>query len=190
MGKLDVDHREFSFVDYGSGKGRVLMLAAAYPFRRILGVEFSESLDRVARDNIATLGADAGRVETVVPRTRSTSTRRPGRSSSTSSTRSARRCWARCWSARAPGWRGIRGPPTSCSPARPSSRPLSTRPASSASTSTSSAGSRGASGRGGSGPRDELQRAARASFSAIRHSTILITSAAGNGFSTENWIVV
>jgi SAM-dependent methyltransferase len=66
MGKLKVDHREFSFVDYGSGKGRVLMLAAAYPFRRVLGVEFSESLDRVARDNIATLGPDAGRIETVV----------------------------------------------------------------------------------------------------------------------------
>jgi hypothetical protein len=66
MGKLQVDHREFAFVDYGSGKGRVLMLAAAYPFRRILGVEFSESLDRVAHENLATLGADAARIETVV----------------------------------------------------------------------------------------------------------------------------
>ena len=59
MGKLDVDHREFVFVDYGSGKGRVLMLAADYPFKRIVGVEFSPPLDRIARENIATLGADA-----------------------------------------------------------------------------------------------------------------------------------
>ncbi len=66
MNKLRVDHRDFTFVDYGSGKGRVLLLAAAYPFKRIIGVEFSESLDRIARTNIATLGADAERVETVV----------------------------------------------------------------------------------------------------------------------------
>lgn len=64
MSKLDVDHREFTFVDYGSGKGRVLMLAAELPFKRIVGVEFAESLDRIARRNIATLGADAARIET------------------------------------------------------------------------------------------------------------------------------
>jgi hypothetical protein len=66
MGKLDVDHAEFTFVDYGSGKGRVLLLAAAYPFKRILGVEFARSLDVVARENVATLGADAERIETFV----------------------------------------------------------------------------------------------------------------------------
>ncbi len=66
MGKLDIPHDEFVFVDYGSGKGRVLMLAAAYPFQRIIGVEFSPPLDRVARENIATLGEDAARIETVV----------------------------------------------------------------------------------------------------------------------------
>lgn len=66
MGKLHVDHETFTFVDYGSGKGRVLMLAAAYPFKRIIGVEFAGSLDRIARQNIATLGADATRIETVV----------------------------------------------------------------------------------------------------------------------------
>ena len=65
MKKLDVDHREFAFVDYGSGKGRVLMLAAEYPFKRIVGVEFSESLDRIARQNVAKAN-DAGRIETVV----------------------------------------------------------------------------------------------------------------------------
>jgi hypothetical protein len=66
MGKLQVDHADFTFVDYGSGKGRVLMLAAEFPFRRIVGVEFSEALDRVAHENIATLGDGARRVETVV----------------------------------------------------------------------------------------------------------------------------
>ena len=38
------------------GQGRVLMLAAEYPFKRIVGVEFSESLDRTARQNLTKLG--------------------------------------------------------------------------------------------------------------------------------------
>jgi SAM-dependent methyltransferase len=66
MARLDVDHSEFTFVDYGSGKGRVLLLAAEYPFKRIVGVEFSESLDRTARQNLTKLGANAARVTTHV----------------------------------------------------------------------------------------------------------------------------
>src|SRR5579863_10326499 len=31
------DFREFTFIDIGSGKGRALLMAADYPFRRILG---------------------------------------------------------------------------------------------------------------------------------------------------------
>lgn len=42
------------FLDYGSGKGRVLYQAARqYPFRRVIGVELSEELNAVARGNIA-----------------------------------------------------------------------------------------------------------------------------------------
>lgn len=66
LAKLDVDEREFVFVDYGSGKGRVLMLAAELPFKRVLGVEFSQSLDRIAQKNLATLGERRASVETVV----------------------------------------------------------------------------------------------------------------------------
>jgi SAM-dependent methyltransferase len=40
------------FVDFGCGKGRVLLLAACYPFARIVGVEFSEELCAIARTNI------------------------------------------------------------------------------------------------------------------------------------------
>ena len=38
LGSLDIDHRQFTFVDIGSGKGRVLMRASFYPYRRIIGV--------------------------------------------------------------------------------------------------------------------------------------------------------
>src|ERR1700680_3118745 len=39
------------FVDYGSGMGRVLLMAARYPFRRVIGVEISAVLNEIARKN-------------------------------------------------------------------------------------------------------------------------------------------
>jgi predicted RNA methylase len=45
--------QDFTFVDLGSGKGRVLLMAADYPFRKIIGVEFMPELDRAAQENIA-----------------------------------------------------------------------------------------------------------------------------------------
>ena len=41
-----------TFVDVGSGKGRVLLLAAQHPFTRVVGIEFSPSLCAQARRNI------------------------------------------------------------------------------------------------------------------------------------------
>ena len=41
------------FIDYGCGMGRAVVLAATYPFRRVIGVERSGSLSEIARDNIA-----------------------------------------------------------------------------------------------------------------------------------------
>ena len=40
------------FVDLGSGKGRVLLMASEYKFRRVIGVEFSSALCRIARSNV------------------------------------------------------------------------------------------------------------------------------------------
>jgi hypothetical protein len=40
------------FIDYGSGKGRVVYQAARYPFGRVIGVEIAEELNRMARANI------------------------------------------------------------------------------------------------------------------------------------------
>lgn len=44
---------DFIFLDYGSGKGRVLLLASDYDFRSIIGIEFSRELHLVAEKNIA-----------------------------------------------------------------------------------------------------------------------------------------
>jgi hypothetical protein len=40
------------FVDFGSGKGRILYQAARHPFARVIGVEISANLNEVARANI------------------------------------------------------------------------------------------------------------------------------------------
>jgi len=52
MGKLRVRFEDFIFVDFGSGKGRALLMAAGFPFKRIVGVEFSPTLNAIAQSNI------------------------------------------------------------------------------------------------------------------------------------------
>jgi SAM-dependent methyltransferase len=53
MRDLRIDHARYAFVDFGSGKGRALLMAAEYPFRRIIGVELSPVLHAVAARNVA-----------------------------------------------------------------------------------------------------------------------------------------
>ncbi|MFJ8155133.1 methyltransferase domain-containing protein [Streptomyces sp. NPDC094468] len=52
LSRCDVRHEEATFVDVGCGKGRILLMAAEFPFRRIVGVEASETLCNVARSNV------------------------------------------------------------------------------------------------------------------------------------------
>ncbi len=55
---LPVATEGFTFIDLGSGKGRTLLMASDYPFRRIIGVEFLTELDSIARENIARYHSD------------------------------------------------------------------------------------------------------------------------------------
>jgi SAM-dependent methyltransferase len=50
---LDFRFQDFTFIDLGSGKGRVLLMASEFPFRRIIGIEFSPELHAVAQRNIS-----------------------------------------------------------------------------------------------------------------------------------------
>jgi SAM-dependent methyltransferase len=52
MASLPIAFEEFTFVDVGSGKGRTLLMASEYPFRKIMGVELIAELHRVAEENI------------------------------------------------------------------------------------------------------------------------------------------
>ncbi len=54
LNRLRLKYERYTFIDYGSGKGRVLFLAAERPFKRIIGVEFAPQLHEVALRNIAT----------------------------------------------------------------------------------------------------------------------------------------
>ena len=46
-----INPRDYSFVDYGSGKGRSTLVAAEYPFKRAIGVEISAELTAIAQQN-------------------------------------------------------------------------------------------------------------------------------------------
>jgi hypothetical protein len=48
-----IDLSEFVFVDLGSGKGRTLLLASDYSFRRIVGVELLPALHEIAKQNVS-----------------------------------------------------------------------------------------------------------------------------------------
>jgi SAM-dependent methyltransferase len=47
------DFHGFVFIDLGSGKGRTLLMASDYPFRRIVGVELLPALHQAARENLS-----------------------------------------------------------------------------------------------------------------------------------------
>jgi SAM-dependent methyltransferase len=48
-----INFNDFTFIDLGSGKGRTLLMASDYPFRRIVGVELLPSLNEIAQQNLA-----------------------------------------------------------------------------------------------------------------------------------------
>jgi len=52
MEALSLDFSSFTFIDAGSGKGRALLLASEYNFRRIVGIELDPELARIARENV------------------------------------------------------------------------------------------------------------------------------------------
>lgn len=57
ISELGIQYSDYAFVDLGSGKGRVLLLASEFPFREVIGVEIAPSLHAIAEQNIATFQA-------------------------------------------------------------------------------------------------------------------------------------
>jgi len=52
MNTLALPISEYTFVDLGCGKGRALLLAAQFPFKAIIGVDFVPSFVEAARSNV------------------------------------------------------------------------------------------------------------------------------------------
>lgn len=52
MRELEINPAEHVFLDYGAGMGRVMVLAATYPFKRVMGVEIAPELVTIAQRNI------------------------------------------------------------------------------------------------------------------------------------------
>ena len=55
MEHVRVDLSGYTFIDLGSGKGRALLLAREFPFRRIIGMELLPELHAVAQHNVERL---------------------------------------------------------------------------------------------------------------------------------------
>jgi tRNA1(Val) A37 N6-methylase TrmN6 len=49
---LNPEPGRYDFVDFGSGKGRVLLIASQFPFCQVIGVEFDRRLHAIAQENI------------------------------------------------------------------------------------------------------------------------------------------
>lgn len=52
LGSIPLQPYRFAFVDMGSGKGRALLVASELPFAKIVGIELSHELHRIAEENI------------------------------------------------------------------------------------------------------------------------------------------
>jgi SAM-dependent methyltransferase len=65
MRALPIDFPQFTFIDLGSGKGRVLLMASDYPFKKIIGVEFMPGLLQAAQKNIAGCSSDRQRCQQI-----------------------------------------------------------------------------------------------------------------------------
>jgi SAM-dependent methyltransferase len=52
ISSLPIRHRDFTFVDLGSGKGRALLVASEFSFRKLVGVEISRDLHEIAHANV------------------------------------------------------------------------------------------------------------------------------------------
>ena len=52
LNNIDININDI-FIDFGCGKGRVLLIASQYKFKKIIGIEFSPELVDIARSNVS-----------------------------------------------------------------------------------------------------------------------------------------
>jgi hypothetical protein len=52
VGSVPLKHEDYVFIDFGSGKGKAVLLASELPFKKAIGVEFAPELHRIAEQNL------------------------------------------------------------------------------------------------------------------------------------------
>jgi len=52
LSSIPLQPNKLVFVDMGSGKGRALLIASEFPFAKIVGIELSDNLHRIAEENV------------------------------------------------------------------------------------------------------------------------------------------
>lgn len=61
LAALDAEPSELVFIDIGSGKGKVVLLASTHPFKKVVGVELYEDFHDIAVENVARFPAASRR---------------------------------------------------------------------------------------------------------------------------------
>lgn len=64
---LPINAAEFTFIDFGSGKGRVLFVASEFPFARIIGVEYAPELHDAACRNLHSYRSEIQKCRRIEP---------------------------------------------------------------------------------------------------------------------------
>lgn len=62
---LPIRYEDYTFIDIGCGKGRALLIASEFPFRRIVGLEFAPPLAELARRNAKSYRSNRQRRTTI-----------------------------------------------------------------------------------------------------------------------------
>lgn len=52
LDEMAIPYPDYTFIDFGCGKGRIVLAASLYEFKRVVGVDFSDELVSIAKQNI------------------------------------------------------------------------------------------------------------------------------------------
>jgi len=55
LNNLNISYEDYIFIDLGCGKGRAILAAMLFPFKKIIGVELIEFTSKIATDNVEIL---------------------------------------------------------------------------------------------------------------------------------------
>jgi SAM-dependent methyltransferase len=67
IASIGIDATKFTFVDIGSGKGKVLFMAAEHHFKRIVGIEYASGLHEMAVRNVAAYRSKTQKCNAIEP---------------------------------------------------------------------------------------------------------------------------